>query len=75
MKLSKDIKSKIDHFFENITPEELYNLAVTKYGFKSEDILALDDQPFSVINKLYYATSNDDLIDTNQVSETSPLAA
>lgn len=33
MKL-EDIKDKIDSFFDNITPEELYDMAVNKYGFK-----------------------------------------
>lgn len=34
MKLTKDIKERIDNYFKNISAEELYDTAVKKYGFK-----------------------------------------
>ena len=36
MKLA-DVKERIDDFFDNITPEELYNLALS-CGFEEVDI-------------------------------------
>lgn len=37
MKLTKELKEKIDNYFDNISPEELYDLAVTKYSFEEEE--------------------------------------
>ena len=34
MKLNKEIKEKIDNYFDNITSEDLLNLATNKYNFK-----------------------------------------
>lgn len=34
MKLTNEIKQKIDNFFDNISAEELYNISVQEYGFK-----------------------------------------
>ena len=34
MKLTEEIKKKIDSYFGNISPEELYYIAVDKYGLK-----------------------------------------
>ena len=36
MKLTKELKAKIEDYFDNISPEELYNIATTKCGFKDE---------------------------------------
>lgn len=40
MKLA-DVKERIDNFFDNITPEELYNLALS-CGFEEVDIEEVD---------------------------------
>ncbi len=37
MKLKNDIKKQIDNYFDNITSQELYNLAVKSYGFKEKN--------------------------------------
>lgn len=34
MKLTNEIKKKIDNFFDNISAEDLYNISVQKYGFE-----------------------------------------
>ncbi|GET30018.1 hypothetical protein [Prolixibacter sp. SD074] len=77
MKLSSDIKSRIDNFFENITPEELYELSIHKYGFKSIDDWDLDNQSFTVIEKMSYPVVlfDNPTLDTNQEDDTTPLAA
>lgn len=33
MKLTKELKEKIDHFFHEITPENLYQLSIGRYIF------------------------------------------
>lgn len=44
MRLTKSIKEKIDNYFDNISPEELYRLSV-KYGIveASEELRKPDD--------------------------------
>ena len=34
MKLNKEIKEKIDDYFNNITAIELYKISIEEYGFK-----------------------------------------
>lgn len=75
MKLSKDIISRIDEFFERMTPEELYELSITKYGFTPESRLDLNDQPFGIISQTIYANNSDNLVDFSQEKDTIPLAA
>jgi hypothetical protein len=36
MKLTPKLKAKIDDYFDSITPEELHNILVEKYGFEEE---------------------------------------
>lgn len=51
MKLSKEIKEKIDIYFDNISASELFEIATKKYGF-SESHIELENQSFSTIKKL-----------------------
>jgi len=37
MKLTKNLKSKIDKYFENISAEELYNILTNKFHFPNTD--------------------------------------
>ncbi|TAH03916.1 MAG: hypothetical protein EAZ15_01830 [Sphingobacteriales bacterium] len=50
MKFTKEMKEKIDFFFDNITPLELYALSIKKYGF----IENIDNQRFSALSKSLY---------------------
>lgn len=55
MKLS-DVKERIDNFFDNITPEELYKLSL-RYGFKEvkeDDDEVLDISDFENNNQMKY---------------------
>lgn len=38
MKLSKELKDKIDDYFDNISAEELQNISVNKYRFNIEEL-------------------------------------
>lgn len=37
MRLTDDLKNKIDNYFDNISPEELLNVLENKCGFSSSD--------------------------------------
>lgn len=54
MKL-KDVKQKIDNYFDNICPEELYELAVSKYGFSE---VIIENSSFETENVCYYSPSS-----------------
>ncbi len=74
MKLNKDIKAKIDNYFQNITAEELYEVAVSKYGFEINIDLDIDNQSFEVIEQIFYTSSIDNSIDSN-TQDSMALAA
>lgn len=57
MKLSKEIKDKIDKYFDNILAEDLFELAKSKYGF-TESNIEIENQSFSTIKKSYYSTND-----------------
>ncbi len=54
MKL-KDVKERIDNFFDNITAERLYEISVLKYGF-SEITVDLENNHFETANVSYYSS-------------------
>lgn len=54
MKLSKELKEKIDIYFDNILATELFEIAIKKYGF-TESNIELENQSFSTIKKSYYS--------------------
>ncbi len=54
MKFTKEIKEKIDFFFDNITPVELYALSIKKYGFIENIDINIDNQRFSTLSKSLY---------------------
>ncbi|WP_147679050.1 hypothetical protein [Algibacter pacificus] len=74
MKLDKNIKDKIDNYFQNITAEELCNIAVNKYGFKVNIDIEIDNQSFNVIEQNFYVSNTDNSIDVNTINS-MPLAA
>lgn len=56
MKL-KDVKERIDNFFDNIKAEKLYEISVLKYGF-SEITIDLENKHFETAKVSYYNSSN-----------------
>lgn len=55
MKL-KDVKQRIDDFFDTITAEKLYEISVLKYGF-SEITIDLESNHFETGKVSYYSSS------------------
>ena len=55
MKL-KDVKERIDNFFDNISAEKLYEVSVLKYGF-SEITVNLENKHFETAKISYYSSS------------------
>lgn len=55
MKLSKELKEKIDFYFDNINAADLFEIAKNKFGF-TESNIELENQSFSTIKKSYYST-------------------
>lgn len=74
MKFTKEIKEKIDFFFDNISPEDLYNLSIKKYGFVENIDIDIDNQQFNTLSKSVYNSKYNTEIDLDKYS-TMPLAA
>lgn len=74
MKLSKELKEKIDIYFENILATELFEIAKKKYGF-TESNIELENQSFSTIKKSYYSTNNSSYVIIEEKDNTFPFAA
>ena len=55
MKL-KDVKERIDNFFDNISAEKLYEVSVLKYGF-SEITVDLENKHFETAKISYDSSS------------------
>ena len=55
MKL-KDVKERIDNFFDNISAEKLYEVSVLKYAF-SEITVDLENKHFETAKISYYSSS------------------
>lgn len=74
MKLTEEIKSKIDSYFDNILARDLYDVAVKKYGFEENIDFDIDNQPFDVLESSFYAPKSDNGIDVGNSNKLS-LAA
>jgi hypothetical protein len=37
MKLTKELKERIDNYFDNITPEELFDISISRYNFTCDN--------------------------------------
>lgn len=48
MKLSEELKAKIDQYFEQISAEELYDISVNRYGFTEDTSFELVNEAFTV---------------------------
>lgn len=73
MKLNKEIRDKIDNYFSNITPKQLCDIAVRKYGFTIDNDIDIENQPFIVISSVYYTSTNIGIKSDN--NSTLPFAA
>jgi hypothetical protein len=51
MKLSKELKEKIDNYFNNIIATEVFEIAKKKYGF-TECKVELENKNMKIIKKL-----------------------
>jgi|GEM_PF-6622797 len=73
----EDVKHRIDQFFDQISPEELFRKAVLKYGF-SEITFEIVDEPFGTVKTVVYSSDDEQNIfnDSNTGTENNlPLAA
>jgi hypothetical protein len=67
MKLNKDIKNRIEQYFENISSEELYLKAIGKYGFKEDIDFEIDNQLFDNVGQNFYCPNVDNSLDANDM--------
>jgi len=74
MKLNKEVKNRIDQYFDNIESEELYSIAFGKYGFVENIDFEIDNQSFDKIGQNFYYPNSDNSLDTNDM-ESLLLAA
>jgi hypothetical protein len=75
MKLSKELKEKIDIYFDNIFATDLFEIAKRKYGFKESNI-ELENQSFSTVKKSYYRDNNSSFVIIEEKNDsTFPFAA
>ena len=74
MKLTKELKERIDKYFANVTPAELYDISVNKYGFIENTNFEIDNQSFVTLNVDKYVSNVENSFDLSK--ETSmPFAA
>lgn len=73
MKLTKEIKNKIDTYFENISPQELYDLSL-KYGFKENIDIDIDNQSFATVDLTFYASIIDNSMDKSETDKMATAA-
>ncbi|WP_340075497.1 hypothetical protein [Leptobacterium sp. I13] len=66
MKLNKEIKNRIDQYFENISPQDLYFKALG-YGFKDDVDFEIDNQLFEKIDPSFYCPNSDISLDANEM--------
>ncbi len=72
MKL-KDVKERIDRFFDRITAEELYEISVLKYGF-SEITVDLENKNFETGKVSYYTSTSNTVYNNKNNKEDCDLA-
>ena len=75
MRLNKDIKDRIDKYFEEITPEDLYRISVNKYGFTEKIGLEISYQNLGVLKLDLYKSSSDESYDCENKQDVIALAA
>lgn len=75
MKLTEELKQKIDCYFEKVTPEELYKISIFKYGFTEDLSLEVKDEPFAHVNVESYFQSTSYSTDSDLPTDPMPQAA
>ncbi|NLP59472.1 hypothetical protein [Lutibacter sp. B1] len=73
MKLNKEIKERIDNYFDNISAEELYEISL-KYGFVEDFGFEISNTMMDNLNVDIYTSSTDQSYDSTDDSNL-PLAA
>lgn len=58
MKLTEELKKKIDNYFEKISAEDLYRISVRRYGFV-EDISFEVEESFTLVTPDRYSIAGD----------------
>lgn len=71
MKLTKEIKNRIDTYFGNISPQELYDLSL-KYGFKEN--IDIVNQSFATVDLTFYASIMDNSMDKSETDKIATAA-
>ena len=74
MKLTKELKERIDKYFANVSPAELYDISVNKYGFLENTNFEIDNQSFDTLNVDKYTSNVDNSYDLS-VETSMPFAA
>ncbi|GAB2633465.1 hypothetical protein [Belliella aquatica] len=75
MKLTEELKRKIDSYFEQVTVEHLYKVSSIKYGFQEDLSLEVKDKSFTHVNVNLYQKNTEYSIDTNSPTDPMPQAA
>ena len=73
MKLTDQIKEKIDNYFNNISAVELYEISVKKYGFEENAEIEIDNQSFETIQPSFYSKLDNSI--NLGISDPLPFAA
>lgn len=74
MKLTKELKERIDKYFANVSPMELYDISINKYGFGENTNFEIDNQSFDTLNVDNYASNVDNGYDLS-IETSMPFAA
>lgn len=75
MKLTEDIKKKIDKFFDEISPEDLYTMAVEKYNFKENTEIEIEEKFFYNSQQFFPVLEQDSSFDSELEHTNMSLAA
>lgn len=60
MRLNKEIKERIDNFFDNISAEKLYDISINKYGFTEDSGFEISNGHFHNLNVELYTSQSDE---------------
>ncbi len=75
MKLNKELKTRIDDFFANVTAEDLYEMSVHKYGFIEDTSITIRHDEFKSINIELFSSSSDQSYNNDDTFNNLVLAA
>lgn len=75
MRLNKEVKDRIDKYFEEISPEDLYQISVTKYEFTEKIGMEIFYQNLGVLKVDLYKSSSDESYDCENKQSVIALAA